>query len=363
MKHIFYSCGGETSFSEIPLGIGYLMSFVLFDTPPVFAHDQDELFKLLDDGRTISCLYLSSPAWGLKEAVGIAGEAISQSRSKTCVFLGGQGALWDGLKDYACFDCVIRGEGELILLMLREASVRVPMSQPLVIRGEPLSNLDLLHFPKRGKCDSGTVPFVTSRGCPYHCAFCSSRAHWGPQPRFHSAEYFIYDVEHCSKLYPHMKTVYIVDDLWTADKRRFHQIHELWMKKGFHKRFGLQGFTRTNLLSDDTIRCLKEMNMPFLRVGVESGSDAILEKVGKGVTVHDHQQAIDCAHKHGMLVCGSFVKGLPFETEEDRRLTAEFIKRNEGKLEVMGDYTFRPFPGCALYEGENPLEVDMRVRP
>jgi radical SAM superfamily enzyme YgiQ (UPF0313 family) len=135
------------------------------------------------------------------------------------------------------------------------------------------------------------------------------------------------------------------------------------MQHGLQNRFSISGFARTNLIRDKKmIRDMISMGFPFIRVGIETASNRLLGMVNKRVTVEDHQRLIDWAHECGTHVRGSFIRGLPTETASDRKATEDFKEKNKGKLQVMGDYKFKPFPGCDLYNGESPLEFDMRVR-
>jgi radical SAM superfamily enzyme YgiQ (UPF0313 family) len=134
------------------------------------------------------------------------------------------------------------------------------------------------------------------------------------------------------------------------------------MSRGYHKKLCISGFTRTDLVDRETLKMMKAMGFPYLRIGIESGSDKILRAIGKKVAVADHQRVIDWAHEIGLPVRGSFVRGVPGETEDDRKATEVFLTKNKNKLSVMGNYTWMPFPGSRWYNGENPLDMDMRVR-
>jgi radical SAM superfamily enzyme YgiQ (UPF0313 family) len=360
-----FACGGETPISEIPLGIGYLMAYC--SVHGVALRHVTSAKDLWDKDQHWDFVGLSSPAYGLSEAVLLAREVKNNTNAKT--ILGGQGALWDGVSGIPEFDYVVLGDGELSLyLILTDQTSLAPNSTATANFGRPRINMDrlrvhdlnMLPFPCRGKVGY-SCPIVTSRGCPYNCAFCSSRAHWG-EPRYHSVEYILDDIARQSILSPDMREVYIVDDLFMHPEKRFYELHERWMREGWNNRFSISGFTRTDLVNPEKLRMMKQMGFPYLRIGIESGSDRILKAIGKGVTVEDHQQAIEWAAQINLPVRGSFVRGVPGETEEDRKLTAAFVEKNNGKLEIMGDYTWKPFPGSRWYNGESPLEVDMRVR-
>ena len=291
---------------------------------------------------------LSSNAWGLADA-----EKICKSTSCPTV-LGGQGALWNGYDDGRCFDHVVRGDGELALQAIIDGKA------PAKVFSMRVPDLDQLNPPDRGNC-TATVPILTSRGCPFSCAFCSSKAQWGI-PRLHSVGWIMADIHDCVKRYPNAKEFNILDDLWAYPKDRLKAFRDAWMKAGYHRRFKLRGFARSNTITKELIADMKMMGFSRIRFGAESGSNRMLKLLNKGETVEDHQRAIDLAKENFFPISASFMRGMPGETPEDRKATLDFIARNKGKLSVEGDYVFKAFPGAQLWSGEDPLTTDMRVR-
>jgi radical SAM superfamily enzyme YgiQ (UPF0313 family) len=341
-----YACGGEKPLSEHPLGLGYLLTNT---------RDADvQIVKELDGLFGADIVGLSTNAWGISEVLDIADCLATQSRPYKLV-VGGQGALWRGLENVEAIDYIVRGSGEAAL----QDIVDHPDLPSMVLRAE-IPDLDKLNFPNRGKCGA-VVPFVTSRGCPYGCRFCTSKAHWG-KPQYHSAYYVIEDVLAAGSRYDQMREVRFMDDLFITPPERFRQLHERWMSHSLHKRFVPHGFVRADLLTPRILTMLIEMGIDRIRFGIESGSPRMLKLIGKGITIEQFQDAIDRVHAAGLPCYGSFVHGLPGETEEDVIMTHKFIERNRGKLLDGGTYTFKPFPGCDLYNGEDPRIFDMRVR-
>jgi len=340
MKVKLYLCGGEDPVSEFSLGLGYLKSNCTGDITIV--NDRNEL-------NDCDLIGLSSTTGGLKEAVEILME------SKVPVVIGGQGTMWDGLNDYP-FEHIVHGEGETALQGIIDGKYRGTKN----IRCDNIPDLDTLRFPDRGMC--GTVaPILTSRGCPWNCHFCSSQRYWG-KTRWHSAEYFLDEVGFIDKTYPHSRVLYIMDDLFIVNLKRFDRIYEQWMSSGLNERFELQSFIRSNCMTMDKAVKMKAMGFRNVRFGAESGSNRLLKIINKQETVEDHQRCVDICRKVGLNVSCSLIKYLPGETVEDRKLTAKFRMKNIRYLCVSGNYRFQPFPGTYFYNGENPLEGDWRTR-
>jgi radical SAM superfamily enzyme YgiQ (UPF0313 family) len=313
----------------------------------------------VDDLVGSDIIGLSSTAWGLNEAVSIA----KKFKDKLgWVVLGGQGALWGGVDGFDVpskhgFAYVVHGDGELAFQDIVDGQAQ--LGSVLCKRVE---DLDSLNSPERGRCDV-SIPIVTSRGCPFQCKFCSSSAQWGRKPRLRSAENIMEEVRYVAERYKTARELYIQDDLFAYPPKRFNALYEMWIAEGFHKRFRLRSFVRSNMATRYLFLKMKHMGFSRVRFGAESGSDRMLKLLGKGATVADHQRAIDLASSVGIQISASFMHDLPGETERDRQETRHFVARNCDKLIVEGTYAFKPFPGTELWDGESPLDTDMRVRP
>jgi len=336
-----YMCGGEKPVSQFTLGLGYLKTNCESDTVKI------DIVSSRDELKDCDMIGLSSAAWGIREAVDIL------NSTKIPVVIGGQATLWDKLKDYP-FTHIVIGEGETALKNV------IAGGAPRIIKASLIKDIDTLKYPERGDCGL-SVPMLTSRGCPYDCHFCSSQEFW-ETVRFHTPEYIVNEVKYIQKRYPHAKELYILDDLFAVSKTRLKKVFDLWQKNAFHMKYMLKGFVRSNVFDVEMGKMLKAMRFQRIRFGAESGSDRILKLLNKRATVADHQRTIDVANSIGLPVTASFMHGIPGETEEDRALTAAFIKKNEGKLGIEGYYKFKSFPGTKFYAGEDPMAQDMRVR-
>ncbi|GAH79202.1 unnamed protein product [marine sediment metagenome] len=140
------------------------------------------------------------------------------------MIIGGQGTLWEDLVKYN-FKHIIRGEGEVAFNKILEGSV-----SNKIVEEENTMFIDDLKFPDRGRCDT-KVPIFTARGCPWNCYFCSSQKFWR-KVRYHSPEYFMAEVDYILETYPLVNFICIFDDLFIANRSRFNEIYDLWMKKG-----------------------------------------------------------------------------------------------------------------------------------
>ncbi len=116
------------------------------------------------------------------------------------------------------------------------------------------------------------------------------------------------------------------------------------------------GMTRVSTLlnsafSDEIMDLMVESGCWKVAVGIESGSDEMLKRIHKMVTV---PQVIDAARKlarFGIQMKGFFIMGFPGETESQIRETRDLIYRlkNAG-MTKLSLFQFKPYPGTEDFE-------------
>jgi radical SAM superfamily enzyme YgiQ (UPF0313 family) len=98
----------------------------------------------------------------------------------------------------------------------------------------------------------------------------------------------------------------------------------------------------------DTLKVFRENGLRLLLVGYESGNDAILTNIKKGVKVERAKQFTKDCRSLGITIHGTFIVGLPGETRETIEATINFAKEiNPHSLQVS---IAAPYPGTALYK-------------
>ena len=217
-------------------------------------------------------------------------------------------------------------------------------------RRELVADIDALPLPLRPRRYNDNEPVFTSRGCPFRCNFCASHGFWGDRTRFRSAQSVVQEiVELVGGDHP-PKEIAIMDDLWIAQKSRFREIVEALVQAGVPKKTSFSGFCRSNLVGEEEILLFKKLNYHYVRFGAETGSDVLLRRIkGNNISIADHQRVIDLCAKHRLLCGASFIFGMPGETREDLALTIDFLRRNQGRLQIMGFYLFCPLPGAPIW--------------
>jgi len=192
---------------------------------------------------------------------------------------------------------------------------------------------------------------LTSRGCPYNCIYCHVSAKWG-KPRLHSPDYVVNEMEHLVREYK-VQAITMSDDLFVSSTKRIESIiagmqrHELLGKVRFLVDL------RANMVNDRLIQLLQKMGVVKVALGLESGSDKILQYLkGKNITVEDNRNAVRILNKYEIGAYCCFMIGAPPETIEDIQKTRDLIHeildldtKNFCQLTVT-----TPLPGTGLWD-------------
>jgi hopanoid biosynthesis associated radical SAM protein HpnJ len=187
------------------------------------------------------------------------------------------------------------------------------------------------------------ISIYTGRGCKSHCTFCLwPQTVGGHKYRTRSVENVIAEIRRAKELFPQTKEFMFDDDTFTDDLPRAEAIA---------KELGKMGITWScNAKANvpyKTLKVLKENGLRLLLVGYESGNQQILHNIKKGMRIEVAKQFTADCHKLGIKIHGTFIVGLPGETQETLQETIEFAKEiNPHTIQVS---LAAPYPGTFLY--------------
>ena len=187
------------------------------------------------------------------------------------------------------------------------------------------------------------VSLYTGRGCPAQCTFCLwPQTIGGHKYRVRSAENVAAEMAHAKKLFPQVQEFFFDDDTFTANLPRAREIA---------KRLKPLGLTwscnsRANV-NRETIAMMKDCGLRLFLVGYESGDQKILDTIKKGVRIEVAKEFTKNCRELGVLIHGTFILGLPYETKETIEKTIEYAK----ELDVFSIQVSlaAPYPGTELY--------------
>jgi radical SAM superfamily enzyme YgiQ (UPF0313 family) len=238
------------------------------------------------------------------------------------------------LRHYESVDTVCVGESDVTFLELVDRLAKNESTKGIagtvyrdgdrVVVGpkrKNIADLDQLASPHHW---FDTHILMTSRGCPWACTFCGAETSWGRGFRAHSIDYVLDAMESVAKRLP-VKMIQIKDDTFTTNKKRVLEL----CRRMQQRKIGLfwSCDTRVDLLSDELLREMRLAGCERLSLGVESGSQRILDAIDKKITVDEILESTELAKKYGIKVRYYMMLGNRGETKETFQETLAFLER------------------------------------
>jgi radical SAM superfamily enzyme YgiQ (UPF0313 family) len=190
------------------------------------------------------------------------------------------------------------------------------------------------------------VTLVTGRGCPYKCTFCLwPQTITGHQYRRRSVTNVVDEFEFIGRELPQVKEIFIEDDTLTADQERCIALAKALIHQGRRQLFTAN--SRANV-DYETLSWLKKAGLRLLCVGFESGDQAVLNVMKKGIKVERFYRFQKDAHRAGVLIHGCFMAGSLGETRESLAKTLELAKQLNPDTAQF--YPLMVYPGTEAYE-------------
>ena len=186
------------------------------------------------------------------------------------------------------------------------------------------------------------APIATSRGCPYTCAFCGSPVNMGNRLRFRSIESVLAEMEFLYEQYG-VREFHFIDDMFNASKKRVIEFCRKLGGKDWGISYTFPNGLRLNTLDEESLSWLKRTGAYAFTVGIESGSQRILDSMNKKLTLEMIRDKVGLIAKAGIEPSGFFLIGFPGETKEDMEKTLAFAKSLPLKRAHFSN--FLPLPG------------------
>lgn len=243
-------------------------------------------------------------------------------------------------------DYVVMGEGEVSFLELVHAiknnedvgrikSIGFKNNGKMVFNEQRLviKNLDDLPLPMRelsnyrkyysiiGNKELATN-IMASRGCPYRCPFCYTP--YQGTLRLRSTESIIAELIDCAKRLG-IREFFFFDENFTSLPKMAAGICDGIINNKLDINFYIR--SRIDTLHEDLVKKLKKAGCLRIQLGIESGSQRILEKMNKRITLDTIQKTVSIIRKYEIPVFADFMIGYSTETLEEMEATIEFSKK------------------------------------
>lgn len=190
--------------------------------------------------------------------------------------------------------------------------------------------------------ENPTTSMITSMGCPYKCAFCSSRMDHPFQLR---KESLVVDemvaIERIG-----IKSILFQDELFTITPNRIKTICDDIIQRGIKIHWSVK--SRIDSLQPEILDIMLRSGCSNIHFGIESGNDATLLKMKKGYSAKKIKETIQMVQKSGLQCSGNFMLAYPGENEYDVLKTIEFATELNLDMTHFG-VTFA-IPGTELFD-------------
>jgi radical SAM superfamily enzyme YgiQ (UPF0313 family) len=230
------------------------------------------------------------------------------------------------------FDYVVEGEGEY-----QAADILGGRDY----RKACIEDIDSLPYPARDNyinaVDGGFM--ITGRGCPYSCIFCASRKIWGGSVRLRSVGSVIDEAKSIRSDF-----ISFSDETFSLVRSRTIEICRGLARIG--KQWKCD--TRADRIDRELAMLMKRSGCVRIKIGVESGSQRILDSIGKNLTKDRIRKSVDAIKKAKIPLTVYLMIGLPGETEDDIEETISFAKELDADWYSLSIAT--PYPGTKLHE-------------
>lgn len=234
-----------------------------------------------------------------------------------------------------------------------------------------ITNIDTIPFPARDLLDmkeySGwyvhkqlpETKMLMSRGCPYHCTFCSDVIWKSSKPwvRLRTPKNIVDEIEVLAKEHG-IKEVMDDSDEFNNSVTNALAICEAMQRRGWDIPWKTQ--LRASPLPEKLVKAMAEAGCWYVHLGIESGNPETLRGIKKRITVEQVLEACRLLKKYNIQVLGLFMlfnvwedRGqLCFEDVQETRNTLHFAENmiDQGLLDYMGWSVTTPYPGSQLYD-------------
>jgi len=194
------------------------------------------------------------------------------------------------------------------------------------------------------------VYIETHRGCLGNCTFCQVPRFFGRSIRSRSIENIASEVREMKRLGVSRMAVSGGTGSLFGYRNKVNREAFVEMLRSLSEILGKRNLSvpdmRVDLVDETVLEAVRDYTIGWVFFGLESGSDAMLKAMRKGVSVEDNRKAVELARSLGVKVGGSFIVGYPGENREDFEKTMSFVE--EAMLDDVFVSIAEPIPGTPL---------------
>lgn len=245
------------------------------------------------------------------------------------------------------------------IIFLKDGEIHRTAPRPLIRPIDSLawpsrerSDLDAYFKAWRDRHGETAMSMVTSRGCPYHCTWCSKQV-YGDTFRRRSVKDVIDELLYIKKEY-NPDQIWFADDLFTINKSWIHRFCNEMVARKAVTPFYIIG--RPETFTEEMCKDLKKAGCFRVYLSAESGAQHILDAMRKEDSVDHIYSATKQLHAVGIEV-GFFVMiGYPGERWRDLKATINMLHNLQPEVILLS--VAHPMKGTQFYDS-----VESRLQP
>ena len=367
----------KNMYLEYPLGVGFIGTVLEKEGHEVTIYDQSA--ECINDIELASIIVKSKPdiiAFSLVTSTYSAGlkilsEMKKQNSNITYIAGGIHASLFPEHVLNSGFDYVVIGEGEKTIVELiqkissgdstecisgtaflkNNRCVIEPINREVVLKDLPEVNRSLYNMKLY---THHTV--ITARGCHYNCKFCCDlmRNFGINHVRSIQLSRTIKEILLLEHAY-NAKNIFFADDVFAGSPKGIEEFCMMYHENNLKVNWIAQA--RADILSKKLTQAMKAANCSRIYIGVESGSDSILNNSGKRTSTDIISSGIKNAKESGLKVKTGWIYGLPGSLKEQYKSIDLMLKARPHQISI---HQLIPFPGTEYYN--NPKKYGIKIK-
>jgi len=253
-------------------------------------------------------------------------------------------------------DAILIGEGETVIVEMIQELLKTKGRHPCRIwnscnRSEYDVNdyVDiefryLVDFQQKAVSKLSKLMISSSRGCPYNCAFCFKSIKCNNRVRYVVGDKVAGFVKKAYHNYG-IKKFYFVDDTFGISNK---QLNDFGIAlDDLTQVIRWSCMSHVNVLTKEKLELLKSLGCSAIHLGVESGSQRILNMLNKNVLIDDILRCSERIHSCGIELRAFVLFGIPGETSQDLQETKLLL--HQIVPEEIAAQVYVPYDGTLLF--------------
>ncbi len=232
-----------------------------------------------------------------------------------------------------------------------------------------IENLDILPFAKKTNSlnsyyKENNIAIITGRGCPFNCSFCYEGNNT-KRVRLRTIENVMKEIDIAFEENPKIDYIIFLDDTFTLNIERLKiMCSELKKRREKHNfNWFCEGHVKILFEHKEIIPIMLDAGLTRMQLGIESGSNKVLEKFNKKITKEQIEEVISELVNSGIKqIVGNFILGGCEDSSETIKESIDFAKKllqiGKGIVDIYTVF-FAPYPNTAIVN--NPEYFSIKI--